>query len=84
MQLWLCKFLDFLWRKAGGDLAQPESVGRHVNYGKVRDNRVHALDCRQRVGAVFYDFRRAVLMRDHTTVPVRVQVQQPLLEALAG
>src|ERR1700722_1719471 len=60
IQLWLGELLHVVGSKAGSDLAQSEPVERYIDYGKVCDDRIHALDGRQRVGAAFHDFWRAI------------------------
>src|SRR5580658_5005322 len=43
-------------RKSRSHLAQHQSVRRHINHRQIRDNRVHALNRRQRITASLYDF----------------------------
>src|SRR5580692_7882174 len=54
MQLWLGEMLHFVGSEAGGDLAQPQAFARHVDYGKIRDDGVHAFDGGERIRAAHH------------------------------
>src|ERR1700733_11478579 len=59
-QFWFSGLLHLFRSESRGNFAENQPLGGDVNYREVGDDRIHAINSRERVSAGLYNFRRTV------------------------